>query len=332
MKTRQRGLRPSAAVFRAALALAASALIAAAPAVSAEQIVDRVIASVDGEPITMHDVRSFSAASGTPIPDGSDPRAPDLIRRALKQLIEAKLLESETRSFESQVDEGQVDQFIDRIRQQDNMTEEQFRESLLRSGASYEEFRKRARLELEKMMMIDRNVRSKVSVPEADVKAYYEAHHDEFMNKTERFRLAQILIAIAPSAPPADIAAARARAEKVRKRAAAGEDFAALAAQFSEDDSKNKGGEIGYFAPDEMLDQIRAAIVNLKSGEVSQVVQTSHGLHIVKLEEHEIAGPKPFDEVKEDIREKLIDAKAKAHFQQWIDEELVKGHHVESFY
>jgi peptidyl-prolyl cis-trans isomerase SurA len=314
-----------------ALILAACALIAAAPAM-AQQIVDQVIASVDGQPITMHDVRSFSAANGDPIPDSSDPRAPDMIRRALKKVIEEKLLESETKSFENQVDEGQVDQFIDRVRQQNHMTEEQFRTSLMQTGTSYEEFRKRARVEVEKMVMIDRDVRSKVSVPDADVKAYYDAHRDEFSNQTERFKLAQILIPIAPTAPALEMAAAGARAEKARKRAVAGESFTAIAAELADPDSKSESGELGYFAPDEILDEIKAAIANLKPGEISPVVRTSHGFHVIKVEEHDLAGPKPFDSVKEEIREKLTDVKAKADFQRWLDEDLVKNHHVESFY
>jgi peptidyl-prolyl cis-trans isomerase SurA len=314
------------------VSLAAALAILAAPPLAAQQVVDRVIASVDGEPITMHDVRAFSAANGAPIPDPSDPRASDMIRKALKGVIEEKLLESETRSFESQVDETQVDKFIERIKQQSNMNDQQFREELLKSGISYEEMRKRARVEIEKMMMLDRDVRSKVNVSDAEVKAYYNAHLDEFTNKAERFRLAQIMIAAAPGAPAGEIAAAKAKAEMVRKRAAKGEDFGALAAEFSDDDSKKKGGELGYFAPDEMLDEIRAAVEKLKPGEVTPVIQTSHGFHIVKVEEHELAGPKPLGEVQDEIRQRLTDAKAKEHFQQFLDEDLVKNHHVESFY
>jgi peptidyl-prolyl cis-trans isomerase SurA len=331
MKARQRRVGRSAAGLSAALAAAACALIAVAPA-RAQQIVDQVIASVDGEPITMHDVRSFSAADGSPIPDASDPRAPDMIRRALKKVIEEKLLESETKSFENQVDETQVDQFVDRVRQQNHMTEEQFRASLLQSGTSYEEFRKRARIEVEKMVMIDRDVRSKVNVPDAEVKAYYDAHRDEFAIQTERFKLAQILIPIALAAPPLEIAAAKARADKARKRALAGESFAALAVELSDPDSKSQSGELGNFAPDEILDEIKAAIAKLKPGDISPVIRTSHGFHVIKVEEHELAGPKPYDSVKEDIREKLTDARAKASFQRWLDEDLVKSHHVESFY
>ena len=291
-----------------------------------------MVASVDGEPITMHDVRVFSAQNGTPIPDESDPRAPDMIRKALKTLIENKLLESETRSFAGQVDDSQVDKFIARVREHNNLTDQQFREQLLKSGTSYEEFRKRARLEVEKMMMLDRDVRSKVSVSDAEVNAYYDAHRDEFVNKSERYRLAQILIAVSAGAPPAEIEAAGAKAKKVRKRAAGGEDFSELAAQFSDDDSKKNGGELGYFAPDEILDQIRDALKGLKPGDITQAVQTSHGFHIVKLEEHDLPGPKPLAEVKDEIREKLTDEKAKDHFAQFIDQDLVKNHHVETFY
>ena len=312
--------------------LAAIAVALSAVSLLAQQVVDRVIASVDGEPITMHDVKAFSASAGTPIPDESDPRAPDLIRKALKTVIENKLLESETKNFASQVEESQVDKFIERMREQNNLTEQQFKEELLREGTTWEQFRRRARLEVEKMVMLDRDVRSKVTVSDPEVRTYYNSHLAEFTNQSERYRLAQILIAVSPNAPPADLAAAKAKADKVRKRAAGGEDFGTLAGQFSDDDSKSKGGELGYFAPDEIIDQIKTAVSGLKPAEISKVVRTSHGFHILKVEEHDAAGPKPFAEVQEEIRDKLIDAKAKEHFQQFIDEDLVKNHHIESFY
>ena len=105
-----------------------------------------------------------------------------------------------------------------------------------------------------------------------------------------------------------------------------------LAAQTSDDDSKSKGGELGYFAPDEVLDEIKTAIANLRPGQTSGVIQSSHGFHIIKVEEHEVPGVRPLGVVSEQIRDRLIDAKAKDHFQQWLDEDLVKNHHVESFY
>jgi len=302
------------------------------PAQLLAQVVDRVVASVDGEPITLHDVKVYSAASGSPIPGDSDPRAPNMIRRALRELVKEKCLEAETKSFEGQVSEDQVDKFVDNIREKNGLSEEQFKQQLLASGASYEDFRKHARLELEKMMMLDKDVRSKVQVSDSEVKAYYDAHPEEFMVKTERYRLAQILIAVAPNAPPADIAAATAKAKEVDKRAIAGDDFGQLAAQFSDDESKSKGGELGYFAPDEILDEIKAAIAKLKPGEVSNVIQTSHGFHVIKLEEHEQPGVKPQVVVNEEIRDKLIDAKAKDSFGGWLDQDLIKNHHVESFY
>ncbi len=302
------------------------------PAQLLAQVVDRVVASVDGEPITLHDVKVYSAANGSPIPDDSDPRAPDMIRRGLRELVKEKCLESETKSFEGQVEEDQVDKFIDNVREKNGLSEEQFKQQLLASGTSYEDFRKRARLELEKMMMLEKDVRSKIQVSDSEVKAYYDAHPEEFTVKTERYRLAQILIAVAPNAPPADIAAAMAKAKQVHKRAIAGEDFGQLAAQFSDDESKSKGGELGYFAPEEVLDEIKAAVAGLKPGEVSNVIQTSHGFHIIKLEDHELPGVKPQAVVSEEIRDKLIDAKSKDSFSEWLDQDLVKNHHVESFY
>ncbi|HYK65086.1 MAG TPA: peptidylprolyl isomerase, partial [Patescibacteria group bacterium] len=164
-----------------------------------------------------------------------------------------------------------------------------------------------------------------------EVKAYYDSHPDEFRVGKERFKLAQILIAIPPNATPAQIDAARAKAESIRDQLLKGADFNAMARQYSDDDSKSQGGELGEFSRGEMLDQIQAAIDKLKPGQISTPIQSEHGFHLVKLEAHDEVGVKPFSEVSGQIREKLVNQKAERQFAAWVDNDLVKQHYVETF-
>jgi peptidyl-prolyl cis-trans isomerase SurA len=326
---------PAAAPAAAPVAMApapslAPSAVAALPATD-QQPVDRVIASVDGEPITMHDVKSFAASAGRPI--GTDDIAEDATaKEALKALIEQRLLDEELKKYDDKIDSSQVDRYLAEIRSDKHMSDAQFRQALMQSGVSYDEFRKQARLQLERAMMIQQEVREQIEIPESELKAYYDEHTSDFTVSKERYKLAQVLIAVPPNATSAQVAAAAKKAEEVRKAAIGGADFAELAHKYSDDDSKGQGGELGWFEPSDILDVILAGVKDLPPGGVSPVVRSSHGFHVLKLEDHEVPGAQSFAAVKDKIREKLVDEKARDRLQTWIETDLAKRHYVETMY
>jgi peptidyl-prolyl cis-trans isomerase SurA len=200
------------------------------------------------------------------------------------------------------------------------------------SGMSMDDFRKHAREELEKEMMLRQQVRERVDISDADIKAYYDAHKADFTVASEKLKIAQILIGVPQNATPQQIALLQAKADKIRKEAAAGADFGDLARKYSDDSSKNNGGELGWFGPNDIMDAVYNAVKNLKPGDVSPVVRTSHGFHILKLEDHQVPGVKPLEQVRSEIRNALVNDRANAQLQTWIETDLVKKHDVETFY
>jgi parvulin-like peptidyl-prolyl isomerase len=292
--------------------------------------VDRVVASVDGDPITMREVKDFAAQHGQPI-DTDDFKSSDTAKTVVKALIGQKLLEQEVKKYDDKVDDAQVDKYIDNLRADKHLSEAEFRAQLQASGMSYDELRKRARLDLEKAMMIEEEVRAKIDVPDADIKAYYDAHKEDFTITKERLKLAQILIALPANPTQAQVSAAQKKAEMIRTRAAK-DDFGDLARVYSDDDSKSSGGELGWFVPGDINDAILAGVRTLKPGEVSAPVRTSHGIHIVKLEEHQVPGVVPLSEVKAPIRAELTDQQSSAQLEKWVESDLVKQHYVETMY
>ena len=293
--------------------------------------VDRVVASVDGDPITMREVKDFAAQHGEPI-QGDDFASSDSAKSAVKALIGEKLLEQEVKKYEDKVDDSQVDKYITQLRVDKHLSDTEFRAQLQASGMSYDELRRRARLDLEKAMMIEQEVRTKINVPDADIKAYYDAHKEDFTITKERLKLAQILIALPANPTAAQVTAAQKKAEMIRARAAKGDDFGDLARVYSDDESKSNGGELGWFAPSDVMDQILAAVKPLKPGEISAPVRTGHGIHIVKLEDHEVPGVVPLSEVKAPIRAQLVDQQSAAQLEKWVESDLVKQHYVETMF
>jgi len=312
------------------VACAAAASSAAPRVARAQDTLDRVVASVDGDPITVHDLKAFAAVNKAALDDAGDLNSPQT-KAVLKGVISERLLESEVKKYKDQVEPRQIDEYISSFEQSNGLTDQQLRAQLQSQGHTYEEFRKHARLELQKMIMIQKEVRQRVNISPDEVKAYYDAHPEEFRVGKENFKVAQILIALPPNATPAQVEAARVKAESIHKQLLDGADFGKLARQYSDDDSKSQGGELGDFSRGDMIDPIQNAIDHMKVGDISEPIRTEHGFHIVKLEAHDQVGVKPFSDVSGQIRERLVSQKAQQQFGTWVDNELVKQHYIETF-
>src|ERR1700722_12977747 len=120
--------------------------------VASTPAVDRVVASVDGDPITMREVKDFASQHGQPI-ETDDFSTSEPAKTAVKALIGEKLLEQEVKKFDDKVDDTQIDKYIQQLRLDKHMSDAEFRAQLQASGMTNDELRRRARLDLEKAMM-----------------------------------------------------------------------------------------------------------------------------------------------------------------------------------
>ena len=169
---------------------------------------------------------------------------------------------------------------------------------------------------------LKKEVANKVEVSEEDIKAYYESHKDEFKTP-EMVRSRHILIKTDPSASDNDKKKAKEKAEEILKKIKAGEDFAKLASDVSDDTgSKTKGGELGFFTKGRMVKPFEDAAFSLKPGEVSGIVETQFGYHIIKVEEKKEPGMEPFDTAKEKIKQKLLQERTKAKVTEFLEKAM----------
>jgi parvulin-like peptidyl-prolyl isomerase len=138
-----------------------------------------------------------------------------------------------------------------------------------------------------------------------------------------------ILITWKPMGTQDDRAAVRKQMQPILERARAGEDFAALAREFSEDSAtKGNGGDTGFFARGAMVPEFEATAFSLEPGEVSDPVDTTYGVHILKLEERQAPELVPYDEIRDYLREHLSEQKMEAAVRKKTDE-LVAAADVE---
>jgi peptidyl-prolyl cis-trans isomerase C len=171
-------------------------------------------------------------------------------------------------------------------------------------------------------LYIRQEVLGKISIPDEDMKKYYDSHKDEFKTP-EMVRVRHILVRVDESAPEKDQKAAKKKAESILKKIKSGADFAKLAEEVSEDPgSKEKGGDIGFFQRGRMVKSFEDAAFALKPGEVSGLVKTRYGYHILKLEERKAPAIQSFAEVKETIRQKLIQDQSKSKVVAFIEQAM----------
>ena len=170
--------------------------------------------------------------------------------------------------------------------------------------------------------------KEKSQVGEEEIQKYFQAHKEQFVQK-ERIRVRQILILLAPNAGPEKEAEAKKKAEEVLGRAKAGEDFAELAKEVSEGPAASRGGDLGYFSRGRMVPAFEEAAFGLKNdGDVSNVVRTKFGYHIIQLTGRQPAKELSIEEVRDRIVRQLESARRR-EVRQSLAKELRQQAKVE---
>ena len=182
-----------------------------------------------------------------------------------------------------------------------------------------ESFQIPEKVNLQYMVFRPKDYRDKVDIPEEEIKTYYEVNIDDFVMQ-EQVRARHILIKVSPDADPQGVEEARKRAEEILAQAKKGEDFASLAKKYSEGPTAEKGGDLGYFPRGMMVKEFEEAAFSLKPGELSTVVRTQFGFHIIKAEDVKQERTQSLDEVRKSIESTLRDQKAQELAERSVEE------------
>jgi peptidyl-prolyl cis-trans isomerase SurA len=289
-------------------------LVAAARA----EVANRIVATIDGEPITAHELRRYVRERG------GDPAAS---AELLDALITDKLLEKEIKAQGISARDEEIDRYIEEIQQRNGMDKERFAQALGAQGMTLEAYRAKVKNEIEKAQLVNREIRQRVNVSPEEIERYYDSHRDDYAID-ERVKVRDIFFAI-DGDDEADVARTRAKVLEVRELAVAGRDFGALAKQFSEGPGAEKGGELGTFAPGQMARELEEVAFALELGRVSDPIRAGGGFHLLRVDERIAKGYRAIDEVKDDIRERLYNEALEERFQNWLSRDLRERHHVE---
>jgi peptidyl-prolyl cis-trans isomerase SurA len=266
----------------------APARVPAAPRpVSADRsvLLDRVVAVVNDEALTQFEIdeqkRTILAQMKS---QNVTPPAPDVLE---KQLLDRLITERAIMQFAKEngvkVDDTQVERAILRIAQDNKLSPDEFRVALKKEGIEYEKYREDIRKEIVIQRLRDREVDSRVTVSDSEVEAYLASQSTQ--GGDLEYRISHILVIVPERASPEQIEAKRRRAEEALKSVREGTDFAQVAAGYSDAPDALQGGSLGWRPAARLPNVFVEAAKGMKPGDVSTVLRSATGFHIVKLQE-----------------------------------------------
>ncbi len=304
-------------------------LIFSLPFTVSAEIVDRSVAVVNNDIITLSEVNEIGkplfqrVAEQTP-PSELGEALLQARKTVIEKLIDKKILLQEAKRYNITVSDEEVDTALLRILERNRTTVEQFRKEIATMGLDEKQYKEDLKDQILSSKLVNIAVRSRVIVPEEKIIDYYDMHYTERVGDGGYYIL-QIGSSWDPTAPDLKAAKkeAKNKAERVHSLADAGKDFKELARQYSDLPSAVDGGDIGVFQEEEMAPAMRNTITALKPGEISTIIETPSGYQIFKLlssQEGQIITKVPYESVKEEIRETIYQQEIETLYKNWMKE------------
>lgn len=290
---------------------------------------DRV-AVVNGSPITQEDfdhemsrVQLMFLKRGTPL---SDSQLSGIKREVLESLINRELLYQESQRKGIEVDEATVDEQLSTLKKR-FPSEAEFKSALSRMNLSEAAVKSQIRREMAIQQLIDDQFAGIVTISNKESKTYYDSNPN-FFKQPEEVRASHILIKVDPQADESQRAEARKEIENIQEKLQEGEDFGALAKEFSQGPSNARGGDLNYFRRGQMAKPFEDAAFTLEPGEVSNIVETRFGYHLIKVTDRKPESTIAYEDIREKIKEYLkqekIQGETKLYLQKLKEKADVK--------
>lgn len=302
----------------AASAVVSIVLIALA---SEKQPSEGTIAVVNGIVITQEDFdQEMSSVQRQLLHMGkhlNDSQMPAIKKEVLENLINRELLYQETQRKGIKIDEAKVNEHVMTVKKR-FPSEAEFKSALTKANLSEADIKTQITRELAIEQLIGTYVSNKVTVSGQEIKAFYENHPNLF-TQPEQVRASHILIKVDPQADEGKRADAQKKIREIQKKLQKGEDFATLAKALSEGPSKVKGGDLGYFSRGRMVKSFEDAAFALKTNEVSDIVETKFGYHLIKVTKKKPETIATFEDVKDKLGQYLKQQKVQKEVRIYVD-------------
>lgn len=303
-------------------------LLVALPAFTMASVVDRSVAVVNDDTITLSEVNEV----GTPIfqkvaeetpPEQLSEVMAQVRRTIIEKLIDKKLVVQEANRLNLVVSDEEVESALQRLLANNQATLEQFRQEIAGAGMSEKLYREDLREQILSSRLINHEVRAKIIISEERVREYYNTHYTGQAGDAgdHLLQIGSLWDVPDRSGSVRSREEAKARIEQVRALALAGEDFRKLAKQYSDLPTASDDGDLGTFKEEELASRIRTAVAGLKPGAISDIVEQNDSFQIFMIlsgDGDATVAQKPFEAVQDEIREKLARQEMEQRFKEWL--------------
>jgi peptidyl-prolyl cis-trans isomerase SurA len=296
------------------------------------EVVDKIIAVVNDDIITLYDLNSAFEPYKNNIEKtykGSDKET--IIKQSgesfLQRMIDNMLIEQEAKKAgtSATVREEDVMNVIHDMLMKQNISMQDFLKKLEREGSSIEAVKKEIRSQMIRMKLLKREVKDKIIVTDEEIGEYYNKHRQEYEGK-ESVRMKQILLLLPSSANDTVKNKIKKEAFHLRELIIRGESFDLLAAKYSQGPAVAQGGDVGFIEKGTIIPEVETVAFSLPQEQVSEVIESRIGFHIIMVVDKRGAGLKPMAMVREEIKTKIEEEKLEKKYEEWISSIRAKSH------
>lgn len=297
----------------------------------AAEIVDRIVAIVNNEVISLYELDQTVAPYIQKVKESQYP--PDVERQVLfeirsqvlNELINQKLTDQELKQQNISVSENEVDNTIERLKESRQITDEELRKFLEDEGITYDEYRKQTKRQILRARLVNLEVRSKIVITEQDIKDYYNQHIAEYGGE-KKYKLSNIFIRVSPVATEYERNSARNVMESILAELEAGKPFDTLKNIEIDSSQRIEGGDLGEFSLEDLSSHLREIIEKLNTGEFTPVLQEPFGYQIVYVEKKIESVGKSLTEATNEIEDKLFNQIVDQRYQSWLQSLRDRSH------
>ncbi len=290
------------------------------------EVTDRIVAVVNDDIITLSELnRAFEpyAKRIEATYHGNDKEAVLKQNKAafLQRLIDQILIEHEAKKAGLGVASIKDEEVMDVLRNmlaKNNVSMENYLKKLVEEGSSLDNVKKEITAQMLRMRLLRREVQSKILVTDEEIGEYYNKHRQDYEGK-EAVHIRQILLPASKEAGTMMRESVRQQARQLRERILQGEPFEMLAAQYSKEPAAAQGGDIGFVERGVILPQVEQAAFALSPGQLSEVIESDMGFHIIAVVDKRGEGFKPLPMVRNEIKAKIEDEKVSKKYDEWIE-------------
>jgi peptidyl-prolyl cis-trans isomerase SurA len=284
--------------------------------------VDRIVAKVNEEIITQSELEERTVVKMMGLRKANIqpmPSQEEVMDEELKVMIEERLLINAGKELRLKVDEESVNKAVDEIKRTNGLNDGELEKMLQLEGKSLEDYRDKIRKQILISKVVGFEVRKRAMVSKEEAEEYYNQHLKDYW-VLEKLKLRHILFLMDDTLPEEDRRFKKKKASQALKKIRAGEDFVAVAKEFSEDISASTGGDLGEIERGKMVPEFEKAAFQLKEGEVSGLVETPYGLHIIKVDKIYPGETLPLNKVRLQIESQLKEKKIKVEYEKYVQE------------